>query len=394
MKVLQINSVCGIRSTGRICTDIADALIQEGHKVRIGYGRETVPEKYLPYAIRITSDFECKMHALRSRFTDRAAFYSRRATKKFIDKIQAFDPDVIHLHNLHGYYIDVKTLFEYLSQCQKRVIWTLHDCWAFTGHCCYFSVAGCEQWKEQCLHCPQKRRYPKSILLDRCNRNYREKKTLFTSVPNMTIVTPSAWLAALVKESYLNCYDIQVIHNGIATDIFSPTPGDFRKTYALENKKIVLGVSTVWDRLKGWDDFLQLAGKLGDDYRVVLVGLTGEQLKQLPQNIVGIERTNSTKELASIYAASDVFVNPTYEDNYPTVNLEAQACGTPVITYKTGGSTESVPGEYWVEQGNVDGLVAAIHAVLSAPSKKLHPVKDKRQFVNEYMRLYARGSCT
>ena len=392
MRVLQINSVCGIRSTGRICTDIADMLIREGHEVRICYGRETVPEKYLPYAIRIASDIDCKVHALISRFTDRSAFYSKAASKKIINVIQQFDPDIIHLHNLHGYYLDVRTLFEYLACCEKKIIWTLHDCWAFTGHCSYFSVVGCEQWKTQCMHCLQKKRYPKSILLDQCKRNFDEKKALFTSVADMTIVTPSEWLARLVKESYLNCYDIEVINNGISTDTFSPTFSNFRKKYALEDKKIVLGVSTIWDRLKGFDDFLQLADKLDDDCCVVMVGLNQEQLKTLPSNIVGIERTNSPKELAEIYSAADVFVNPTYEDNYPTVNLEAQACGTPVITYKTGGSTESVPHEQWVAQGDVDGLALAVRKLLSTSCGKLNFVKDKAQFVSEYMRLYLRGT--
>lgn len=345
MKVLMINSVCGIRSTGRICTDLAEVLEQQGHECKIAYGRETVPEKYQKYAVRIGSDLGVKIHALQSRIFDNTGFGSKKDTERFIEWVKEYNPDVIHLHNLHGYYINIEVLFNYLADANKPVIWTLHDCWSFTGHCAYFSYVGCDKWRTGCNNCIQKKSYPASKFFDRSCKNWLEKKELFTKVKKMTLVTPSKWLAGLVKESYMGKYPVEVIPNGIDLNVFKPTPSDFREKNGLVGKKIILGVASVWDKRKGFDDFIELSKIIDDNTKIVLVGLSKTQLKNLPQNILGIERTNSTKELAEIYTAADVLFNPTYEDNYPTVNLEAQACGTPVVTYRTGGSVESVPEE-------------------------------------------------
>lgn len=363
MKVLMINSVCGIRSTGRICTDLADVLETQGFEVKIAYGRETVPQKYQKYAVRIGSDFAVKADALKTRVLDNAGFNSKSATKKFITWVKKFDPDIIHLHNLHGYYLNVELLFNYLKESGKRVIWTLHDCWAFTGHCSHFDVIGCEKWKSGCFNCPLKNAYPKAYT-DRSRKNYQKKKQVFSGLSNLTIVTPSKWLADLVKESFLGRYPVEVIHNGIDTDIFKPTESDFRKKHNLEDKKIVLGVASAWGQAKGLYDFVKLAEMLDENYKIVLVGLTQEQIEKMPKSILCISRTNSARELAGIYTAADVFVNPTYCDTYPTVNLEAQACGTPVITYRTGGSVESVPEENVVERGKLKSLVAMLDKML------------------------------
>ncbi len=384
MKVLMINSVCGIKSTGKICTDIADALCKEGHAVKIGYGREFVPEKYQKYAVRIGSNFDVKMHALKSRFFDRAGFYSKRSTKKFIKWVKGFDPDVIHLHNIHGYYINIKILFEYLRTCGKKIIWTLHDCWAFTGHCAYFDFVGCDKWTSVCDCCPQKSSYPSSIVLDNSKKNFKDKKKLFCGIPNLTIVTPSNWLKELVKKSFLQEYDVKVIKNGIDVDIFKRTPSDFKKKYGVEDKKIILGVASVWDRRKGLEDFIKLSKAVSDDYKIVLVGVSDSQKAQLPENIIGIQKTFDATELAGIYTASDVLFNPTYEDNYPTVNLEAQACGTPVITYDTGGSVESVPEDNVVKKGDIDGFLEKIKLALPLKTENL----DKNELTELYLQLY------
>lgn len=353
MRVLMINSVCGIRSTGRICTDLADILSEQGHEVKIAYGRETVPQKYKNYAVRIGSEADVKLHALRSRIFDDTGFGSKKATERFIEWVKQYDPDVIHLHNIHGYYINIEVLFNYLHTYGKQIIWTLHDCWAFTGHCTHFDFVGCDKWQTGCYHCAQLHEYPASQLKDRSKRNYAYKKRLFCGISNMTIVTPSEWLADLVTKSFLSQYPVVVIHNGIDTDIFRPTESDFRKKCGLEDKKIILGVASVWNKRKGFDDFRELAKLLDSTYKIILVGLTDKQIKRLPCNIIGISRTNNTKELAEIYTTADVFVNPTYEDNYPTTNLEAQACGIPCLTYRTGGSVESVPQENVIEVGNL-----------------------------------------
>ena len=381
-----INSVCGIRSTGRICTDIAEQLRMEGHECRIGYGRESVPERYGPYALRIGSELGVRLHGLHARVFDSAGFGSKAATRRLVRQMRAYDPDVIHLHNLHGYYLDVQTLFAYLKEAGKPVVWTLHDCWPFTGHCAYFSAAGCEKWRQQCHHCGEKRSYPASIALDRSRENFVKKKASFTGVPALTLVTPSLWLAELTRDSFLREDPVAVIPNGIDLQVFCPTEGDFRQQNHLEDKKIVLGVASVWETRKGLADLVQLAKLLREDYTVVVVGVTPQQKQDLPSNMIGICRTEDARQLAHLYTTADVFVNPTYEDNYPTVNLEAQACGTPVITYCTGGSVESVPAHCVVAQGDVEALAKKIRSETAACRKDV-PL-GRESMLQRYLQLY------
>ena len=385
MKVLIINSVCGIRSTGRICTDIATRLEAEGHECVIAYGRENVPERYKKYSKRIGTEGDVKAHALKSRIFDNSGFLSTKYTKKFISWVKEYDPDVIHLHNLHGYYVNVKILFDYFKKSGKKVIWTMHDCWAFTGHCAHFDSIGCNKWLSGCYKCPKKKSYPASLFFDRSKKNYEEKKASFGSVP-MQIVCPSKWLADFVRLSFLGHNEICVIPNGIDTGVFKKTESDFRSRYGLEEKKIVLGVASAWGRSKGLYDFYKLAEILPEDYKIVLVGLKNEQLESVPDGIIGISRTNSTEELAAIYTAADVFVNPTYNDTYPTVNLEAQACGTPVITYRTGGSVESVADDCIVDKGDVKALADKIMRCDAGFKDGL--LLDKNDMAQMYIELY------
>lgn len=340
MKILQINSVCGVGSTGRIATDLYKVLEEQGHECLIAYGRGTAPEGINSY--KIGTNIDNYLHVARTRLLDQHGYGSKKPTIELIKKIKEYNPDIIHLHNLHGYYLNLEVLFNYLAESNKPVVWTLHDCWIFTGHCSHFDYIGCEKWKSECNHCPQKKEYPSSYLLDNSFQNFRKKKELFTKLKNLTIITPSQWLANLVRKSFLNKYPVQVVNNGIDLKVFKSTPSDFRKKYQLEQKKIILGVANVWAERKGFDTFIQLSSKLDDNYRIVLVGLTNKQKNTLPSNIIGITKTNNVNELVEIYSAADVFINPTREDNFPTTNIEAIACGTPVITYRTGGSVESV----------------------------------------------------
>jgi len=359
MKILMINVVCGIRSTGRICTDLAQALELQGHEVKIAYGRENVPNQYQKYAIRIGTDLDVKVHGLKARLLDDAGFGSKKATEQFIEWIKEYNPDVIHLHNIHGYYINVEVLFKYLRKCGKKIIWTLHDCWSFTGHCVYCQMDQCEKWKYGCSACPVYRtEYPVSFT-DNSKKNWIIKKDLFCGINDVTLITPSQWLANKVQKSYLSEYPVTVINNGIDTSIFMPIDSDVKERNKIDDRKIVLGVASVWDRRKGVDDFIKISKKLPKQYIVVLIGLTAKQINSLPENVLGIQKSNSSRELAEWYSAADVFVNPTYEDNYPTTNLEAIACGTSVITYNTGGSVESANGAV-VEKGNTDGIVKHI----------------------------------
>lgn len=393
MKVLLINSVCGIGSTGRICTDIATELDKKGHTVKIAYGRDSkVPEQYKKYAVRIGSDIDVKVHGAIARLFDGSGYGSKTATKRFIKWVQEYDPDIIHLHNIHGYYINVEVLFEYLKGCGKKIIWTLHDCWAFTGHSAYCDAIDCTKWKSGCNACPQKGQYPKSFI-DKSRRNWNCKKELLTNISNMTITTPSFWLGNLVKESFLSEYPIEVIHNGINRDVFTPLSNDFRDEYRLNGKIIVLGVSNIWNDMKGYNDFLRLSSMLSQDYQLVLVGLSDDQISCLPGNIIGIPKTESMKELAYIYSAADVFVNMTYCDNYPTVNLEAIACNTPIITYNTGGSAEIVNNYnvgIVVDKGSVE---AVFDALKQFKNKKFNlsqvDITDSRTAIINYIRTYS-----
>lgn len=356
MKLLQINSVCGIRSTGRICADIATSFCQGENECKIAYGRLNVPDAYASMAHKIGCNVGVLSHMARAVLFDRSGDYSRRATRHFLRWVQDYDPDVIHLHNLHGFYLNIGLLTDYLKACQKPIVWTLHDCWSFTGHCAYFDGVGCEKWKTECHHCSQTKQYPRA-LHDRSKENYLHRKACFSTLPNLHIVTPSHWLADRVRESFLAQHPIHVIPNGIDTEVFSQKKeqaAQLRARYGLQDKRVLLGVASVWEARKGFADFIALSSKLDDTYRMVLIGLSKKQIRTLPKNVIGITHTQDTAELAAWYSAADLFLNLTYEDNYPTVNLEAQACGTPVLTYRTGGSPESVLPFGVTPQGNLD----------------------------------------
>ena len=395
MKILMINVVCGIRSTGRICTDLATALEAQGHEVKIAYGRENVPEPFQKYAVRIGTDLEVKLHGLRARLLDGSGFGSKRATERFIAWVRKYNPDIIHLHNIHGYYINVELLFQYLKICGKKIIWTLHDCWAFTGHSAFCDAVSCEKWKTGCSDCPQLKEYPKSMF-DHSKYNWTKKKKLFAGVENMTIVTPSQWLAGLVKKSFLCEYPVYVIHNGIDTNQFRPLANDFKHYFHLENKYIILGVASTWNTLKGFDDFIKLRTLLDDTYAIVLVGVSKEQKKALPKGILGIERTASIKEMAQIYSAVDIFLNLTYCDTYPTVNIEALVCKTPVITYETGGSPEilSQNNGFIVKRGDIFKVAEVVKAVRDGTIKFEINIDIDKKFgklnvLKKYANLYS-----
>lgn len=390
MRVFEINSVAGIRSTGRIASDIAEMLISKGHECLIAYGREDAPERCNDFTVKIGTKIGAYARFARGLILDDHGKGARGATKKLIREIDAFRPDIVHLHNIHGYYLNVRMLFEHLKNTGVPVVWTLHDCWGFTGHCAYFDYVGCDRWRTvECRDCPAKGEYPPSLVRDRSKKNVKEKREIFTSLESMTLVTPSKWLQNLVQGSYLGKYDVRCIHNGIDLSVFKPTASDILTRLGLEGKKIALGVASVWERRKGLEDFIKLSEKISDEWHIVLVGLTKKQIAALPKNILGIERTNSQTELAELYTAADVFVNPTYEDNFPTVNLEAQACGTPTVTYRTGGSPEGVDEAFCkiVEKGDTGALLSAIYALKKDP--KINADRfDKNEKYLEYLALY------
>ncbi|MGE6312920.1 glycosyltransferase [Bacillus cereus] len=396
MRVLQINSVCGIGSTGRIATDIDKVLKDQGHESLIAFGRGNARD--CDTTIKIGEKIDNYMHVAKTRLLDMHGFGSNRATKEFIKRIQDLNPDIIHLHNIHGYYVNVELLFDYLKRANKPVVWTLHDCWGFTGHCAHFDYISCNKWKEKCFSCPQKREYPQSIFRENSEKNFLKKKEVFTGVENLTLVTPSRWLADLAKQSFLNEYPIKLINNGIDLETFKPTISNFRTGYNLENQFIILGVASVWSERKGYQYFIELSKRIKADEKIILIGLTDTQIKNLPDNIIGISKTNSTIELAQIYSAADVFVNLTLEDNFPTTNLESLACGTPVITFDTGGSVESVDKNsgFIVEKGNIQEVLNRIKIVKKETKasysiqcvQRAQDLYSKKDRFNEYVQTY------
>lgn len=387
---MQISAFCGQGAPGTIALGIHHVLESQGHQSVIAWGRGNSAPDTVP-TIQIGEKKDYFSHALYTRLTDKCGFGSASATIEFLKKIDAFQPDLIQLHMMHGYFIHLGYLFQYLKKSGIPVVWTLHDSWAITGHCPYFDMIGCEKWKTGCHHCPQKSHHPASWLLDRSEWNWNKKRELFTSLEQLTIVTPSRWLEEIIQQSFLKHCPVRVINNGIDTRIFRPTPSDVKTRLQVDNKRIVLGVSSSWAPSKGMEDFCQMAEKLPDKYQIVLVGLSEKQIRRLPDQIIGIRKTDSMKELAELYTAAHVFVNPTYEDNYPTTNLEALACGTPVITYRTGGSVEAVQESgagMIVGKGDLEALVRAVLAVPEPGHQRALYQCDERQRYQDYLSLY------
>lgn len=352
MRYVQINAV-SYGSTGMVMCRTAEERRALGDDCWLMWGRGRTAEGDCEFNYGTKAGVYAD--ALLTRLDGRAGFHSGAATRRLLFELDQIDPDVVHLHNLHGYHVNVEMLFGWLASHRCRVLWTLHDCWAFTGHCAYFTYAGCEQWRTGCARsapCMQLGSYPKTLCKTACARNYEDKRRIFTSIPpeRMTIVTPSRWLAGLVGESFLSEYPVEVRRNTVDTSVFRPTPSDFRERHGIGDRFMVLGVASPWTERKGLSDFIKLADELDGGFAVVLVGLSERQIRSMPPRgargcaVVALPRTSMPAELAEIYSAADVFFNPTREDNYPTVNLEAEACGTPVVTYDTGGCVETIHG--------------------------------------------------
>lgn len=337
--ILSIN-LGNFSSTGTIMREIAKKSEAAGYRVFQAFPDNDRNKPLLKNDIIICSKLSKKISEHLGILTGFYGCFSYFATKRFIKKAKRINPDIIHLHNIHGGYINLYLLFKYIKSSGASVVWTLHDCWGFTGHCAYFDMAGCEKWKTGCNNCPQLNEYPRSNC-DRTKIMYNLKKKWFTGISNMTIITPSQWLARLVKQSFLSEYPIKVINNGIDLSVFKPTESDFKKIYNCEEKFVILGVAFGWGKKsKGLDVFIELSKRLDERFRIIIVGTDDVIDEKLPKNIISIHRTQNQAELAKIYTIADLFVNPTLDENYPTVNMEAIACGTPVLTFNTGGSPE------------------------------------------------------
>lgn len=364
--LFQINVAANWGSHGRIAEGIGEIVQAHGWDSYIAYGRYANPSK--SHLIKVGGFYDQYLHGARSLLLDRHGLGSKGATWRLIQNIDYVQPDIIQLHNIHGYYLNYPELFDYLSNLDVPVVWTLHDAWPITGHCAFFDSVHCDRWKRGCYECPQKASYPTSIFLDSSKKNYEQKRKCFTSLRNLTLVPVSNWLDGLLGESFLNDIPRVCIHNGVDMDLFQPN--DMHASFHA-GKKVVLGVNSVWEKRKGLSDFITLRSLLDEQYVIVLVGLNKKQIAHLPEGIIGIQRTDNIQELSAYYSRADVFVNPTYEDNFPTTNLEALACGTPVITYQTGGSPEAIDATSGVvvPVGDVNALAESIRSVCQDPKK-------------------------
>ena len=354
-KVVQINTVCNT-STGRIMGDIQREAKKRGYETVSFVGRRK-PFMDLR-CVKFGNAFSFGIHVVLNTLFDCQGYGSWLMTRQLIRKLREEKPDIIHLHNLHGYYLYLPLLFRYLrEEYTGKVFWTFHDCWPFTGHCAYFTMAGCKKWEIGCHHCPNKKEYPISLLLDLSDLNYRAKKKMFCGMRNLTILVPSKWMEGLVKKSFFRGEKVLITSNGIDIDTFSyRVDGNVLKKYKIpEEKKILLGVASMWDKRKGMNDFLQLSKALKEEYQIVLVGLSRKQILKLPDNIIGIKRTENIEELVTIYSRADIFINPSVEESFSLVTVEAFACGTPVIVLDTSAVRELVTDE--------NGIVLSVHGV-------------------------------
>lgn len=381
-KLVQINTVCNT-STGRIMGDIQREAVRQGYDAVSFVGRRN------PF-----TDIRCEkignflsfwVHVAINTVFDKQGYGSYFMTKKIMKRIKEEQPDIIHLHNLHGYYINLPVLFKYLSEEFKgKIFWTFHDCWPITGHCVHFSAVGCEKWRTGCYSCPSKTEYPISFFFDSSKTNYIDKKKKFTSLSNLTIITPSEWMANWVRNSFFQDFSIEIVRNGIDLETFSykPDKAVLNKYNILPEKKILLGVASVWDKRKGMEDFLQLSKEISEEYQIVLVGLTQHQIKGLPNNIIGIQRTDDVKELAVLYSMAHIFINPSVEESFSLVTVEAFACGTPVIVLDTSAVKELVTSN--------NGIVLHKHSVVEYVEaiKKIEKMQLTREEVAETAKKY------
>lgn len=338
LKIIQINTVYKKGSTGKIIAGIETICTKRNIDVYVAY-RYSESSSVKENEILVSSWLDCHIHNRLSLYTGLQGVFSYFKTIQFLKKINKIKPDIIHLHNIHGSFINHKLLFDYIKKNDIKTIWTLHDCWSFTGLCPHFDFYKCENWRIGCGNCVyyKNERYP---LVDCTKLMFKKKKKDFLGVRQLLIVTPSNWLASVVKESFLSNYPVKVINNGIDLSIFKPYKSCLREKYNCENKFIILGVAFDWGKRKGLDVFIELSKRISNDIQIILVGTNNEIDKHIPSNIITIHRTNNQQELAQIYSTSDLLVNPTREDTFPTVNIESIACGTPVLTFNTGGSSE------------------------------------------------------
>jgi len=368
--------------------------VEKGHEVIYAYSRGDIPEDV--NAIKIEKGFDVFTHGLKARIFDGNGFGGKRATRRFIKEIEKINPDIIQIHNIVCYTLNLEILFGFLRKRQYPIVWTLHDCWSFTGHCIFFDDVECNNWKKGCENCLGQKEYPVNWGKDRAAVNFLNKKKILSDIETLTLVTPSIWLSKIVKTTYLREYPIKIINNGIDIEKFSGLDSNLRGKYFIGDRKIVLGVASKWTKRKGLKYFIELESIIDhDSYQLVLIGVDKKQKKEIGDSIITINRTNTFEELIAWYSEADVFVNTSEAENFPTVNLEALACGTPVVTFNTGGSWESV-GEEVGELVKEKDVVVLYDAIKRCVARRITPeqckehaqIFDRKECFSKYLVLY------
>lgn len=390
MRIVQINISCGSGSTGKICEGISKELTQNGTENYVLYNSGS---SKLPDSVKYTDSRRIKTAALESRIKGNWGFEGKASTKSLLKELDRLKPDVVHLHNLHSHACNIEMLFRWLRENNVKVFWTFHDCWAFTGYCMHYDMIGCDRWKSECNSCPQKKSY--SWIFDRSRELFLKKKQI-TSGMDLTIVAPSKWIAEQAKQSFFGAYPVKVIYNGIDLSVFKPYESDFRERYSIGSKRLVMGAAIGWGERKGLDVFIELSKRLNDDYKIVLVGTDERTDELLPKNIISIHRTENQTELAKIYSAADVFFNPTREEVLGLTNIEALACATPVVTFDSGGSPETIDPACGavVDKNDIDSAIREIKRICETrPFSKEACLKrasrfDGKEKFSEYAELY------
>lgn len=389
-KILQINVVANWGSTGRIVEEIGIEAMNNNWESYVAYGQGKPTSK--SELIRVGNKKDLCLHLLNTRLFDKHGLCSTDATRKLVKRIKEIHPDIIHLHNIHGYYLNYQLLFSFLKESNIPVIWTIHDCWPITGHCAYFSYANCNKWKEQCGNCPQKDTYPATKFLDRSKLNFCQKKESFSHVRNMTIVPVSDWLKGILSQSFLGKeYNIHRIYNGINTDVFHPYPNteEIRRNNGITSKIMLLAAATMWSQRKGLKDIIALSRMLDESFTIVVVGVNNSIKKQLPNNIIGIERTENVHKMAELYSAADIVLNLSYEETFGLTTAEGLACGTPGIVYNATASPELINDSVGriVQPGNLSEVREAIMSIISHPKDEAVINACRRHALSRFNKL-------
>lgn len=393
MKILQINACYGYLSTGIIIEDLEKEIYKSEGVCYVAY-QTAVKEPVCGF--RIGNKFDRYIHGIHSRIFGKQGYRSNRATKKLLKWIVSVNPDIIHLHNLHSNYLNFNMLCDYIAEKNIKTVYTFHDCWAFTGKCSHYASASCDKWQTSCGNCPQLKNEVPSLIFDNTGKVLKDRTQHLNKIPDLTIVPCSFWMEEQIKKSLLKPKRIVTLYNGTDTNMFRPHSNSFRKDYKLDDKFLILGFANKWSNTKNIEGVKFISGNLADDEIIVIVGCNEKQKELFSKfkNIVPVGYIGDRQLLSDIYSSADVFVNLTYEDTLPTVNMESICSKTPVITFNSCGSPELVSSSTGivVDKGDFEGILNAIRFVKENSAQfdfeDLIKKYDKNVCYNKYIELY------